>query len=479
MKRFVEGADRRQSTLFPECLEDWIIEDNPVRVIDVFVDELDLAELGFSRVDPEATGRPSYHPSALLKLYIYGYLNRVQSSRRLEREAGRNVEVMWLTGRLVPDHKTIADFRKDNGKAIRQVCARFVDLCREIGLLATASVAIDGSKFKAVNNRDKNFTRGKVERRRAQLEESVARYLSRLDTADRQEPTEALATKTERLKEKLAKLKEEMAKLATVEAQMLASPDQQVSLTDPDSRSMATSGRGSGVVGYNVQVAVDTEHHLIVAHEVTTSGSDRAQLANMAKQAKAVLQAQELAAVADRGYFNSPEILACHEAGIAVTLPKPMTSGAKADGRYGRQDFVYIAAEDVYRCPAGERLTYRYTNEEAGKVLRRYWTTACSKCPLKSQCTTGPERRIARWEHEHLLDAVQQRLDANPQAMRQRRETVEHPFGTMKARMGATHFLTKTLPKVAAEMALSVLAYNLTRVMNIVGIRPLIAAIDA
>src|SRR5215510_14841021 len=479
MKRFVEGVDREQSTLFPDCLEDWIVEDNPVRVIDAFVDELDLGDLGFGGVDPEATGRPSYHPSMLLKLYIYGYLNRVQSSRRLEREAGRNVEVMWLTGRLVPDHKTIADFRKDNGKAIRQVCARFVDLCREIGLLATASVAIDGSKFKAVNNRDKTFTRGKVERRRAQLEESVARYLSQLDTADRHEPTEALATKTERLKEKLAKLKEEMAKLATIEAQMLASPDQQVSLTDPDSRSMATSGRGSGVVGYNVQVAVDTEHHLIVAHEVTTSGSDRAQLANMAKQAKAVLQAQELAAVADRGYFNSPEILACHEAGIAVTLPKPMTSGAKADGRYGRQDFVYIAAEDVYRCPAGERLTYRYTNEEAGKVLRRYWATACSKCRLKSQCTTGPERRIARWEHEHLLDAVQQRLDANPQAMRQRRETVEHPFGTMKARMGATHFLTKTLPKVAAEMALSVLAYNLTRVMNIVGTKPLMAAIAA
>jgi transposase len=479
MKRFVEGVDRSQSTLFPESLEDWIIEDNPVRVIDAFVEELDLGELGFSGVDPEATGRPSYHPSVLLKLYIYGYLNRVQSSRRLEREAGRNVEVMWLTGRLVPDHKTIADFRTDNGKAIRRVCARFVELCREMGLLATASVAIDGSKFKAVNNRDKNFTRAKVERRRAQLEESVARYLSQLDTADRQEPTEALATKTERLKDKLATLKQEMARLATIEAQMLASPDQQVSLTDPDSRSMATSGRGSGVVGYNVQVAVDTEHHLIVAHEVTTSGSDRAQLANMAKQAKAVLQAQDLAAVADRGYFNSPEILACHEAGITVTLPKPMTSGAKADGRYGRQDFVYIAAEDVYRCPAGERLTYRYTNEEAGKVLRRYWTTACSKCPLKSQCTTGPERRIARWEHEHLLDAVQQRLDANPQAMRQRRETVEHPFGTMKARMGATHFLTKTLPKVAAEMALCVLAYNLTRVMNIVGIKSLMAAIGA
>src|SRR6266581_1183689 len=256
MKRFVEGTDRGQTTLFPECLADWIDENNPVQVIDVFVDGLDLAELGFDRVAPEATGRPSYHPSVLLKLYIYGYLNRVQSSRRLEREAGRNVEVMWLTGRLVPDHKTIADFRKDNGPAIRKVCAQFVALCREMGLLTNASVAIDGSKFKAVNNRDKNFTRAKMERRLAQIEESVARYLSQLDTADLQEPTEALAAKVTRLTEKLTKLKEEMGKLAVYEKQMLASPDQQISLTDPDSRSMATSGRGSGVVGYNVQVAV-------------------------------------------------------------------------------------------------------------------------------------------------------------------------------------------------------------------------------
>ena len=479
MKRFIESADRAQSTLFPECVEDWIGEDNPVRVIDVLVDDLDLAELGFGGVDPEATGRPSYHPSILLKLYIYGYLNQVQSSRRLEREAGRNVEVMWLLGRLAPDHKTIADFRKDNGLALRRVCARFVELCREMGLLTTASVAIDGSKFKAVNNRDKNFTRAKVERRRAQLEQSVARYLSQLDTADRQEPTEALAAKVTRLTEKLTKLKQEMGKLAVYEKQMLASPDQQISLTDPDSRSMATSGRGSGVVGYNVQVAVDTEHHLIVAHEVTNSGSDRAQLANMGKQAKAVLQTETLAAVADRGYFSSLEILACHEAGITVTLPKPQTSGAKSDGRFGKQDFVYLPEEDVYRCPAGEQLPYRFTSEEDGKQIRRYWTNACQNCSLKSQCTTGPERRIPRWEHEHLLDAVQQRLDANPLAMRQRRETVEHPFGTMKARMGATHFLTKTLPKVAAEMALSVLAYNMTRVMNIVGTKPLMAAIVA
>ena len=479
MKRFVEGTDRGQSTLFPECLEDWICEDNPVRAIDVFADELALAELGFGGVDPEVTGRPSYHPSVLLKLYIYGYLNRVQSSRRLEREAGRNVEVMWLTGRLAPDHKTIADFRKDNGRAIRKVCAQFVALCGELGLLRNASVAIDGSKFKAVNTRDKNFTRAKMERRLAQIEESVARYLSQLDTADLQEPSEALATRTAHLKEKLAKLASELQRLKTIEKEMLASPDQQISLTDSDSRSMATSGRGSGVVGYNVQIAVDTEHHLIVTHEVTNTGTDRSQLAKMALQTKDVLHAEHLDVVADRGYFNGPEILACEQADITVTLPKPMTSGAKANGRFGKQDFAYLPTEDVYRCPAGEKLTYRYTNEEHGKKLRHYWTTACPHCPLKAQCTKEPERRIKRWEHEHVLEAVQQRLDANPQAMRQRRETAEHPFATLKMRMGATHFLMKRLPKVATEMALHVLAYNLTRVMNIIGVRPLLVAMRA
>jgi len=479
MKRFLVGADRGQSTLLPECLDEWIDESNPVRAVDAFVDALDLGKLGFEGVVPEVTGRPSYHPSALLKLYIYGYLNRVQSSRRLQRETGRNLEVIWLLGRLVPDDKTIADFRKDNGSAIRKVCAQFVALCRDMGLLTKASVAIDGSKFKAVNNRDRNFTRAKVERRRAQLEASVARYLSQLDTADLQEPSEALAAKTAHLKEKLAKLESEMQRLAAMEKQMLASPDQQISLTDPDSRSMATSGRGSGVVGYNVQVAVETEHHLIVTHEVTNSGSDRAQLANMGRQAREALGVDKLEAVADRGYYNSTEIKACDDAGVAVTLPKPMTSGAKSDGRFGKQDFVYNAAEDVYRCPAGEKLAYRMTTEQDGKMMRRYWTNACPNCLLKSKCTTGNERRIPRWEHEHVLEAAQKRLDENPQAMRARRETVEHPFGTLKMRMGATHFLMKRLPKVATEMALHVLAYNLTRVMNIVGVKPLLAAIRA
>jgi len=479
MKRFVEGVDRGQSALFPECLEDWIGEDNPVRVIDVFVEELDLAELGFGGVAPEATGRPSYHPSVLLKLYIYGYLNRVQSSRRLEREAGHNVEVMWLSGRLVPDHKTIADFRKDNGTAIRKVCARFVALCRAMGLLTQASVAIDGSKFKAVNNRDRNFTRAKMERRMAQIEESVARYLQQLDTADRQEPSEALKTKTSGLKEKIEKLKAQMRRLAVLEVDMLATPDQQISLTDPDARSMATSGRGSGVVGYNVQIAVEAGHHLIVTHDVTNDGSDRSQLSAVAKEAKATLGVEQLDAVADRGYFNGEEILACEEAGISVTLPKPMTSNSKAEGRFGKQDFRYVAEEDVYVCPAGERLAYYYTSEEKGLVVHSYATKACRHCAIKHNCTKGNERRIKRWEHEHVLEVVQLRLDEHPEKMRQRRETVEHPFGTIKARMGATHFLMKTLPKVATEMALHVLAYNLTRVMNIMGIQPLMAAMRA
>ena len=286
MKRFVEGTDRSQSTLFPERLEDWIGEDNPVRVVDVFVDGLDLASLGFDGASREAAGRPAYHPAVLLKLYIYGYLNRVQSSRRLEREAGRNVEAMWLTGRLAPDHKTIANFRKENGPAIRKVCSQFVVLCRKMGLFTEAIVSIDGSKFKAVNNRDRNFTTNKMARRMAQIEDSVARYLQQLDSADRQEPSLARETKTARLKDKIAILKQEMQRLATLEAQMLEAPDQQISLTDPDARSMKTSGRGTGMVGYNVQTAVETKHHLIVAHEVTNTGHDHEQLFSMARKAK-------------------------------------------------------------------------------------------------------------------------------------------------------------------------------------------------
>jgi len=322
MKRFIESDDRMQGTLFPEYLEDYVAEDNPVRVVDVFVEHLDLGKLGFYRAEPAITGRPSYHPSILLKLYIYGYLNRIQSSRRLEKETQRNVELMWLLGRLTPDFKTIARFRKNNGKAIRKVCSQFVLLCRQLNLFSEAMVAIDGSKFKAVNNRDRNYTANKIKRRREQIETSIDRYLAALETADLQEPDIAEA-KTERLQEKIAKLKQQMEQLDTIEAQLQETPDKQISLTDPDARSMATSGRGTGMVGYNVQVAVDTKHHLIVAHEVTNVGHDRHQLTNMATQAKDAMAVTELHVVADRGYFSSREILACQLAGIVPTLPKP------------------------------------------------------------------------------------------------------------------------------------------------------------
>src|SRR6202162_1081776 len=319
MKRFVEGEGRTQVTLLPECLDDFVGEDNPVRVIDVFIDELDLTGLGFSGVVPEVTGRPAYHPATLLKIYIYGYLNRLQSSRRLERETQRNVELMWLTGRLAPDFKTLADFRKDNGKAIRNVCREFIVLCRRLNLFSEAIVAIDGSKFKAVNNRDKNFTDNKLKKRMAQLEESISRYLAELDRADR-EPTLVTEDRVSRLKEKVATVKAHMEQLKQIGQQLRAAPDGQVSLTDPDARSMATSGRGTGIVGYNVQTAVDTKHHLIVAHDVTSVGHDRSQLASMAKQARSATGNEDLTVVADRGYFNGPEILGRYQAGMTAMV---------------------------------------------------------------------------------------------------------------------------------------------------------------
>ncbi len=465
-------------TLLPDCLEDYVDEDNPVRVIEVFIDDLDLAALGFASVVPEMTGRPAYHPASLLKIYLYGYLNRIQSSRRLERETQRNVELMWLTGRLMPDFKTIADFRRDNGPAIRAMCRQFVVLCRRLDLFSEAIVAIDGSKFKAVNNRDKNFTPYKIQRRMEQIEASIERYLSAMDAADRQEDEVARA-KSARLKDKITALKQQMQQFREMEKAVLAAPDQQILLTDPDARSMATSGKGSGIVGYNVQAAVDTRHHLIVAHEVSNRGHDRGQLSNMAEQAQHATGHDAIAAIADRGYFKGEDILACEQAGITPYVPKPLTSGAKAEGRFGKQDFVYLAEEDEYRCPAGERLAWRFNNVEDGLALRHYWTTACTTCPIKPQCTTGKQRRIKRWEHEDVIDAMQSRLDQAPDAMRIRRQTVEHPFGTLKAWMGATHFLTRTLKRAATEISLHILAYNLKRVIAILGVGPLMAAIRA
>lgn len=476
MAGFIEGIDRGQAVLFPDRLEDWIAEDSLVRVVDLFVGELDLPGLGFVRSAAARTGRPGYHPAVLLKLFIYGYLNRIPSSRRLEREAGRNVEVMWLTGKLVPDHKTIADFRRDNGQAIRKTCAQFVELCRRIGTLKGDCVAIDGSKFKAVNNRDRNFTKGKIASRIAHLEADVERYITEMVRIDRQEAGEARAEKVAHLARRYGRIRQEIERLKAMDKALASAPDGQISLTDPDARAMATSARHSGIVGYNVQSAVDTETHLIVAHEVTNQGFDRDQLSPMAIAAKKALGRDDLHAIADKGYFSGPEILACHQAGITSTVPRPATSGNASKGMYVKADFTYDGERDVYVCPAGEDLIYRYTTEERGLQVRRYWINKCQTCPLRSKCTTGTERRITRWEHEELIDEMGNRLGRDPDPMTLRRCTVEHPFGTIKAWMGATHFVTRQLKNVRSEMALNVLAYNIKRMAALIGIQRLIAA---
>jgi transposase len=471
MKRFVEGEDRRQATLLPDCLDDYVTEDNPVRIVEAFIDELDLAALGFAGIVPEVTGRPAYHPATLLKIYIYGYLNRIQSSRRLERETQRNLELIWLTGWLTPDFKTIADFRRDNGPAIRAACAQFVVLCRKLNLFTRAVVAIDGSKFKAVNNRDKNFTVAKVAKRIEQVEASIARYLAALDRADRQDNDVAEA-KTARLKEKIEGLRRQMQALREMGQQVEAAPDQQISLTDPDARSMATSGKGTGIVGYNVQMAVEAEHHLIVAHEVTNVGNDRTQLLAMGRQAQDVMACEEVTALADRGYFNGDEVLAC--------VPKTLTSGNTKRGLFTGQDFVYDAEHDHYTCPAGQHLTKGKVRSDRRDNIDHYRNlTACSACALKPQCTPDKHKRVKRWQHEDVLDRMQARLERMPEAMSIRRQTVEHPFGTIKAWMGSTHFLMKTLEKVKTEMSLHVLAYNLKRMISILGVGPLLKALEA
>jgi hypothetical protein len=409
----------------------------------------------------------------MLKIYVYGYLNQIHSSRRLEREAQRNVELMWLTGRLSPDFKTLADFRKDHGQAIRLVCREFVMLCRKLELIGN-TVAIDGSKFKAVNNRDKNFTRSKMKRRLAEVEASIDRYLDELDRADQAAPP----ADTRPIRDKIAALKEEMDRLKKLEVRMLEAPDQQISLTDPDARSMKT--RGEGIVGYNVQTAVDVESHLIVAHEVINVGVDRRQLSPMAEQAKSVVApdcSQPLQVIADQGYYRSEELQACERAGITAYVPKSDTSGKRKKDEFARSEFRYIPADDEYECPAGKRLIYRFTREENGKNIRRYWSSECVRCPVRSKCTPSKERRVSRWEYESVLEAAQARLAAYPDAMRIRRSVAEHPFGTLKAWMGANHFLTRTLANVSTEMSLHVLAYNMKRAIKLLGAKALAEAI--
>ncbi|WP_176590698.1 IS1182 family transposase [Sphingobium sp. EM0848] len=479
MGRFVEGEDRRQDSFLPASLDDYVAEDNPVRVVEAFIDELDLTVLGFAGAEPAATGRPAYHPSTMLKIYLYGYLNRIHSSRRLERKAGRNIEMMWLTGRLAPDFKTTANFRRDNGTAIRSVCAQFVMLCRSMGLFGGAMVAVDGSKFKAVNNRDRNFTAHKAAKRIEQVEASIDRYLAALDRADR-ENSDIPEVRTDKIREKIAGLRRQMQYLQDMAVQVEVAPDNQVSLTDLDAQSMATTGRGTGMVGYNVQAAVDTEHHLIVAHEVLNDGHDRTQLAPMGRAALDAIGSDQLTVLADRGYYNGAQVLECEGTGVLPCVPKVDTTGRAKHGHFTKPDFIYDVVHDHYTCPAGAHLTRgRVRVDHHGDIDQYRNLAACPTCQLRPRCTPEKVKRVKRWTHEAVLDAMQQRLDRLPDAMGLRRQTVEHVFGTLKAWMGSTPFLTKTLKNVRTEMSLSVLAYNMKRMIQIFGTRPLIQMIRA
>lgn len=478
MSRFIEEDSRTQSTLFPERLEDYIAADKPIRVIDAFVDGLDLRVLEFKRVDPMKTGRPGYRPATLLKLYVYGYLNRIQSSRRLEQETHRNVELMWLLGRLQPDFKTIADFRKDNGKAIQQCCREFVEICRKLDMFSKSLVAIDGSKFKAVNSKQRNDSQGSMKRRIARTEKHIADYLAALEAKDNDEPGSDDRGEPE-LKEKLAALQTHLEELKQREKAVKAHPDKQLSETDPDSRLMKQSTVGS-LVGYNVQTAVDTQHKLIITHEVTNSPVDRSQLLPMARLAQNVLDRDGLSVIADRGYYKSTDIKSCVDEGVTTLVPKSKTSNNEARGFFPRSVFKYDSDADVYHYPADQLLTPRFRTVEGGLEMTCYYASSltCGDCSLKKRCTTGKNRRVKRWDHGSVLEKMQTALDQTPDTMTIRAQTVEHPFGTLKLWMGARHFLMKRLENVKTEMSLHMLAYNLRRMMTIVGVPALIEMVS-
>lgn len=476
---FVQGIHRNQRVMFPESLDEYIEDDNPVRFIDAFVDSLDLQALGFERAMPKETGRPPYYPGDLLKLYVYGYLNHIRSSRKLEKEAKRNIEVMWLLGKLAPDFKTIADFRRDNGQPIRAACREFTLLCRELDLYGGELVAIDGSKFKAVNSRERNFTKRKLSSKVQRIESQIERYLRELDEADEQEPDSYKPT-AEDLKEKIEALKKRKQTYNGLQDQMEESGESQISLTDPDARSMWVARGSANEVAYNVQISVDDKYKLIIDHEVINEGIDTAQLSPMAIRAKEALQVERLEVLADMGYYSSEEIKRCVEEGVTPYVPKANTSSNSHAGLYGKQDFRYDPHSDCYWCPAGRALPYRYESAKKGRKIRYYVTRECRECALKPQCTRNRHgRRIWRWVDEELLDEMARRVQAQPDKVRRRKSIVEHPFGTIKHSMNQGYFLTRGLANVRSEMSLTVLAYNIKRVIRLLGTRELMAALAA
>jgi transposase len=469
------GLDRSQTLMFPERLEDYVGAENPVRFLDAFVGQLDLGALGFAKAQVAATGRPPYDPAALLKLYLYGYLHRIRSSRLLEAECQRNVEVIWLLGKLAPDFKTIADFRKDNLKPLRAVSRQFTVLCQKLKLFGGQLLAIDGSKFGAVNARDQNFNAAKLEELIGRADARLAEYLQALDRADAAEPTMEALDQAE-LAAKIAALREKQEWHKELLAQLQDGEEKQVSVTDPDTRKMPTAH--GMIVGYNAQVAVDAKHKLIAADDVTNQVADYQQLANVALAAKANLEIKQAEVVADAGYYNAAEVDRCVEAGITPMIPKADTSANSARGLYGKSRFRYDEKKDVYVCPAGAELTHRFNTYELGRELRYYRASGCKTCALKKQCTRNKANRtITREANEGLMEAMAARMKAEPWKFKLRKTLAEHPFGTIKRWFGYTHFLLKGLEKVRCEWSLTTLAYNFKRVLNLVSFEKLMQAV--
>jgi transposase len=468
------GLDRSQTLLFPERLEDYIAAENPVRFLDAFVAKLDLKALGFAKAQCAPTGTPPYDPAVLLKLYLYGYLHRIRSTRLLEAECHRNVEVLWLTGKQAPDHKTIADFRKDNLKPFQAVHRQFRLLCHQLDLFGAQLVGLDGTKLAAVNSKDANFNEKKLRELIQRADVQLAEYLQALDAADAAEPTKPPLSRAD-LQAKIAALQDKQDWHEELLAQLDAEQTQ-ISVSDPDARRMRTA-HGS-VVGYNTQAVVDHKNKLIVAQDVTNDETDLGQLSSMAQQAKANLGVEKLEVVADTGYCTTAEVATCQQYGITAYVPKADTSANTVQGLYGKSRFTYEAQKDIYVCPAGAELTYRFSRLEKGRQVRYYRASGCAACALKKQCTRNRgNRTITREQDEAVMEAMAQRVKAHPQKMKLRKQLCEHPFGTIKRFFGYTYFLMKGLVKVRCEWSLMTLAYNLKRVLNLVSFDKLMAAV--
>jgi transposase len=471
------GHERSQTLLLPESLDEYIGAENPVRFIDAFVDGLDLLAAGFARVTPKVTGRPGYAPGDLLKLYIYGYLNRVRSSRRLEAETHRNIELIWLLRHLKPDFKTIADFRRDNRTAFRPVFRQFVLLCRQLDLFGRELLAVDGTRIKAVNNKDRNFTRASLAQFIKLADAKLADYLQRLDRSDATEAATG-GSRVKNLAEKIAAVRERRTRCQDMLAELERTGEDQISLTDPDSRAMAAHTHVA--VGYNAQVAVDAKHKLIVEQQVTNQVLDLGLLTPTAEPAKQVLGVETIAVVADRGYFKIEDIEACEKAGMDPYVPRPQRGPSVRAGLFRKDEFQYDATSDSFVCPAGQRL-HRYSSSLLRGLNKIHYTNklACDDCTIRSRCTAGRFRTVSRLENEAVLDRMQARIARRPDILNRRREMVEHPFGSIKQWMNQGAFLMRGLQKVRAEFSLTALAYNLRRVLNIVGFAELMAAVAA